>query len=82
MIPLPQKSTMVGVALAAGVAYAGEKELAAPPLHVVHGILLLVATLVAVALILADDDKAFAAIGKLAATAGPLLPWGKKDGAP
>lgn len=75
----PQKSTIVGVGLAAATLYAGKVELATPPLHVVHASILAGLLLFSVALIL-GDDRFFATAGRFVTTAAPLLPWGKKDG--
>lgn len=74
----PEKSTIVGVGLAAVTLYAGRTELATPPLHVVHGCVLAGLLLFAIALIL-GDDRFFATAGRFVTTASPLLPWGRKD---
>lgn len=73
-----QKSTAVGIGLAAVVLYAGRIELKTPPLHTTHLIVLSVLLIVSVALILNDDVRILALLKGLRDVALPF--WTKKGG--
>lgn len=68
-----QKSTAVGIGLAGVVLYAGKKELAVPPLHTTHLIVLAVLLVLAVALILNDDARILTLLKGLRDVALPFL---------